>query len=118
PDLTEAYDKDYQEVAKEVATELNLSLKEGVYYGMTGPTYETPAEIRMIQTVGGDAVGMSTVPEVIVARHAGMRVVGISCISNLAAGMGEKLNHEDVIEVTTKIRSSFKQLIVNLLQKI
>ena len=118
PDLTEAYDKEYQEVAKEVAIELDLSLKEGVYYGMTGPTYETPAEIRMIQTVGGDAVGMSTVPEVIVARHAGMRVVGISCISNLAAGMGEKLNHEDVIEVTTKIRSSFKQLIVNLLQKI
>lgn len=118
PDLTEAYDKEYQSIAKEVASELNLSLKEGVYYGVTGPTYETPAEIRMIQTVGGDAVGMSTVPEVIVARHAGMRVVGISCISNLAAGMGDKLNHEDVIDVTTKIRSSFKQLIVNLLQKI
>ena len=72
----------------------------------------------MIQTIGGDAVGMSTVPEVIVARHAGMRVIGISCISNLAAGMGEQLNHEDVIAVTTKIRSSFKQLIVNILQRI
>lgn len=118
PDLTQAYDLDYQNIAKEVANELELSLKEGVYYGVTGPTYETPAEVRMIQKVGGDAVGMSTVPEVIVARHAGMRVVGISCISNLAAGMGETLNHEDVIEVTTKIRSSFKQLIVNLLQKI
>lgn len=118
PDLTQAYDLDYQNIAKEVANELKLSLKEGVYYGVTGPTYETPAEVRMIQKVGGDAVGMSTIPEVIVARHAGMRVVGISCISNLAAGMGETLNHEDVIEVTTKIRSSFKQLIVNLLQKI
>lgn len=118
PDLTEAYDLDYQKLVKDVAADLNLSLQEGVYYGTTGPTYETPAEVRMIQAVGGDAVGMSTVPEVIVARHAGMRVVGISCISNLAAGMGEKLNHEDVIAVTTKIRSSFKQLIVNVLQKI
>ena len=118
PDLTQAYDLDYQKLVKDVATDLNLSLQEGVYYGTTGPTYETPAEVRMIQTVGGDAVGMSTVPEVIVARHAGIRVVGISCISNLAAGMGEKLNHEDVIAVTTKIRSSFKQLIVNVLQKI
>ena len=118
PDLTQAYDVDYQKLVKDVATDLNLSLQEGVYYGTTGPTYETPAEVRMIQTVGGDAVGMSTVPEVIVARHAGIRVVGISCISNLAAGMGEELNHEDVIAVTTKIRSSFKQLIVNVLQKI
>lgn len=118
PDLTQAYDLDYQKLVKDVATDLNLSLQEGVYYGTTGPTYETPAEVRMIQTVGGDAVGMSTVPEVIVARHAGIRVVGISCISNLAAGMGEELNHEDVIAVTTKIRSSFKQLIVNVLQKI
>lgn len=118
PDLTQAYDLDYQKLVKDVATDLNLSLQEGVYYGTTGPTYETPAEVRMIQTVGGDAVGMSTVPEVIVARHAGINVVGISCISNLAAGMGEELNHEDVIAVTTKIRSSFKQLIVNVLQKI
>lgn len=118
PDLTQAYDLDYQKLVKDVAADLNLSLQEGVYYGTTGPTYETPSEVRMIQTVGGDAVGMSTVPEVIVARHAGMRVVGISCISNLAAGMGEELNHEDVIAVTTKIRSSFKQLIVNVLQKI
>lgn len=118
PDLTHAYDLEYQELVKKVASDLDLSLQEGTYYGMTGPTYETPAEIRMIQIVGGDAVGMSTVPEVIVARHAGMRVIGISCISNLAAGMGEELNHEDVIAITTKIRSSFKQLIVNILQRI
>lgn len=118
PDLTRAYDLEYQQLAKEVASELNLSLQEGIYYGTTGPTYETPAEVRMIQTVGGDAVGMSTVPEVIVARHSDMRVLGISCISNLAAGMGEELNHEDVIAITTQIRSSFKQLIVNTLQRI
>lgn len=84
---------------------------------MTGPTYETPAEIRMVSTLGGDSVGMSTVPEVIVARHAGIRVAGISCITNLAAGLGGELNHEDVIEVSTRIRSSFKSLIVSLLEK-
>lgn len=117
PDITQAYDLKYQALAKEVGNELNLSLKEGVYFGMTGPTYETPAEIRMVRTIGGDAVGMSTVPEVIVARHSGLRVLGISCITNLAAGMGQELNHEDVIEVSTKIRSSFKELIVNVLDK-
>ncbi len=117
PDLSFAYDLDYQELIKEAATELDLSLKEGVYFGMTGPTYETPAEIRMVSTLGGDSVGMSTVPEVIVARHAGIRVAGISCITNLAAGLGGELNHEDVIEVSTKIRSSFKSLVVTLLEK-
>lgn len=117
PDLSFAYDLDYQELIKEAATELDLQLKEGVYFGMTGPTYETPAEIRMVSTLGGDSVGMSTVPEVIVARHAGIRVAGISCITNLAAGLGGELNHEDVIEVSTRIRSSFKSLIVSLLEK-
>lgn len=117
PDLSFAYDVDYQELIKDSAAELDLPLKEGVYFGMTGPTYETPAEIRMISTLGGDSVGMSTVPEVIVARHAGIRVAGISCITNLAAGLGGELNHEDVIEVSTKIRSSFKSLVVTLLEK-
>lgn len=117
PDLSQAYDLEYQEYIKEAASELNLPLKEGVYFGMTGPTYESPAEIRMINTLGGDSVGMSTVPEVIVARHAGIRVAGISCITNFAAGLGGELNHEDVIEVSTKIRSSFKSLVVTLLEK-
>lgn len=117
PDLSFAYDVDYQELIRDTATELDLPLKEGVYFGMTGPTYETPAEIRMISTLGGDSVGMSTVPEVIVARHAGIRVAGISCITNLAAGLGGELNHEDVIEVSTKIRSSFKSMVVTLLEK-
>ncbi len=118
PDMTHPYDVEYQGFIEEAAAELNLSLKKGVYFGFTGPTYETPAEIRMVQTLGGDAVGMSTVPEVIVARHAGIRVAGISCITNLAAGMGAELNHEDVIEVSTKIRSSFKKLVVSLLEKL
>lgn len=118
PDLSQAYDKEYQSFIEESATELGLSLKKGVYMGFTGPTYETPAEVRMARIMGGDAVGMSTVSEVIVARHAGLRVAGISCITNLAAGMGAELNHEDVIEVSTRIRSSFKELIVSLLGKL
>ena len=117
PELSQAYDLEYQTFIKEAASELDLPLKEGVYFGMTGPTYESPAEIRMINTLGGDSVGMSTVPEVIVARHAGIRVAGISCITNFAAGLGGELNHEDVIEVSTKIRSSFKSLVVTLLEK-
>lgn len=118
PDMSFAYDEEYQKFIKDSAKELGLPLKEGVYYGTTGPTYETPAEVRMIEIVGGDAVGMSTVPEVIVARHAGIRVAGISCITNLAAGLGGTLNHEEVIEVSARIRSSFKDLVVALLQKI
>ncbi len=118
PDLSQAYDREYQTLIEKSAGELELPLKQGVYMGFTGPTYETPAEVRMTRTLGGDAVGMSTVSEVIVARHAGLRVAGISCITNLAAGMGAELNHEDVIEVSARIRSSFKELIVSLLEKI
>lgn len=117
PDVSQAYDLEYQQMIQEVASGLELSLKEGVYFGTTGPTYETPAEVRMIETLGGDAVGMSTVPEVIVARHAGIRVAGISCITNYAAGLGGELNHEDVIDVSARIRSSFKALVVSLLEK-
>jgi len=117
PDLTHAYDVDYQELIRNTAEELDISLQEGTYYGVAGPTYETPAEVKMIQTVGGDAVGMSTVPEVIVARHEDIRVAGISCITNLAAGMGAELNHNDVIEVSARIRETFKELIVSLLNE-
>lgn len=118
PDLSVAYDAEYREHAEEVATKLGIDLKKGVYFGVTGPTYETPAEIKMIRTLGGDAVGMSTVPEVIIARHAGIRVVGISAITNYAAGMGKELNHEDVIEVSAQIRVKFKEFITNLLDNI
>ena len=118
PDLSVAYDAEYRNHAEEAAAELAIELKQGVYFGVTGPTYESPAEVKMIRTLGGDSVGMSTVPEVIVARHAGIRVVGISAITNYAAGMGKELNHEDVIEVSAQIRVTFKEFITNLLEKI
>lgn len=108
PDMSEAYSKQLRQLAKDIAKKLNLNIQEGVYVGNTGPTYETPAEIRMIRTLGGDAVGMSTVPEVIVARHAGLNVLGISCISNMAAGiLDQPLNHEEVIETTEKVKLDF-----------
>ena len=105
----------YREVAKEAASRLDLTLKEGVYMGYSGPTYETPAEIRMSRTMGADAVGMSTVPEVIVAAHSGLKVLGISCITNLAAGMQANLNHEEVVETTQRVKQSFKALIKEVL---
>lgn len=117
PDMTEAYSLEYRTLAKEVAKKLNIDLQEGVYMGFTGPTYETPAEVRMAQIVGADAVGMSTVPEVIVARHMGMKVLGISCITNLAAGLQASLNHEEVVETTKRVRGEFKQLIKDTLEE-
>ncbi|PXW90938.1 purine-nucleoside phosphorylase [Streptohalobacillus salinus] len=119
PDMSQAYDRKLQAVAKAVARDLSLDLKEGVYVWNTGPTYETPAEIRMLQTVGGDAVGMSTVPEVIVARHAGLEVLGISCISNMAAGiLDQPLNHEEVIETTEKVREDFLGFVKTILSRL
>ena len=119
PDMSTAYDKEFQQLARKVAADLNIEIQEGVYLGLTGPTYETPAEIRMVRTLGGDAVGMSTVPEVIVANHSSMRVLGISCITNMAAGiLDQPLNHEEVIETTEKVKSTFllyvKELVKNL----
>lgn len=112
PDMSEAYSKNLRSVAKEVADKNNLQLKEGVYFGNPGPVYETPAEVRMIRTMGGDAVGMSTVPEVMVARHSGLEVLGISCISNMAAGiLDQPLSHDEVIETTEKVKSSFLLLV-------
>lgn len=117
-DMTEPYDKEYQKLIRECAEAQGLSVKEGVYFGLSGPTYETPAEIRMIRTLGGDAVGMSTVPEVIVAKHAGLRVAGISCITNYAAGMQANLDHAEVVEVTTRVKESFKSLVKSLIEKV
>ncbi|WP_066294039.1 purine-nucleoside phosphorylase [Bacillus sp. FJAT-29937] len=112
PDMSEAYSKELRLLARKIAEKINLSIQEGVYVGNTGPTYETPAEVRMLRTMGGDAVGMSTVPEVIVARHAGMKVLGISCISNMAAGiLDQPLNHEEVIETTEKVKAHFLQYV-------
>ncbi len=119
PDLSQAYDRKLQGLAKDVAAELSLDLKAGVYVWNTGPSYETPAEIKMLQKVGGDAVGMSTVPEVIVARHVGLDVLGISCISNMAAGiLDQPLNHEEVIETTEKVREDFLRFVKTILGKV
>ncbi|SDC22430.1 purine-nucleoside phosphorylase [Pelagirhabdus alkalitolerans] len=119
PDMSTAYDRGLQRLARGVAKDLDLDLKEGVYVWNTGPTYETPAEIKMLQKVGGDAVGMSTVPEVIVARHVGIDVLGISCISNMAAGiLDQPLNHEEVIETTEKVRGAFLQFVKQILAQL
>lgn len=118
PDMSSAYDRDYRELAKEVGKTLNIELKEGTYMMFTGPTYETPAEIRMSRILGADAVGMSTVPEVIAARHCDLRVLGISCITNMAAGiLDQPLNHEEVIETSTKVKSKFISLVNEIIQK-
>jgi purine-nucleoside phosphorylase len=118
PDMTEAYSKELRNLAKQMAKKLNIETQEGVYVGNTGPTYETPAEVRMLRALGADAVGMSTVPEVIVARHAGLKVMGISCISNMAAGiLDQPLNHEEVIETTEKVKSNFLLYVKELIKQ-
>ncbi len=112
PDMSYAYDPELREIARQEAEKLGIDLKRGVYCWMNGPTYETPAEIRMARILGADAVGMSTVPETIVARHAGMRVLGISSITNMAAGvLDQPINHEEVLEVSKSVRSSFRRLV-------
>lgn len=111
PDMSKAYDSEYRKKAIATARKRGLTLKEGVYMGFSGPTYETPAEVRFARTAGADAVGMSTVPEVIVAVHSGLRVLGISCITNLAAGMQQNLNHAEVVETTERVKESFKTLV-------
>ncbi|MBN8250292.1 purine-nucleoside phosphorylase [Priestia flexa] len=119
PDMSTAYCPKLRALAKDVASELNIAVQEGVYVGNTGPTYETPAEVRMLRVVGGDAVGMSTVPEVIVARHAGLRVLGISCISNMAAGiLDQPLHHDEVIETTEKVKKQFLALVKEIVKQI
>jgi purine-nucleoside phosphorylase len=119
PDMSEAYSKQLRALAKEVAQEQGIELQEGVYVGLLGPSYETPAEIRMLRILGGDAVGMSTVPEVIVARHMNMKVLGISCISNMAAGILEQpLSHEEVMETTEKVKAQFLRLVHGIIAKL
>ncbi|ETI69840.1 purine-nucleoside phosphorylase [Neobacillus vireti] len=119
PDMSEAYTKDLRAAARESAARLNINVKEGVYFGNPGPVYETPAEIRMIRGMGGDAVGMSTVPEVIVARHSGMKVLGISCISNMAAGiLDQPLTHDEVIETTEKVKADFLSYVKEIVKDI
>jgi len=112
PDMSEPYDAALAQLLRDVASELGVPLVDGVYGGLLGPTYETPAEVRMLGILGADAVGMSTVPEVIVARTLGMRVAGISCITNLASGISpHPLSHTEVIETTTLVADRFETLV-------
>ncbi len=119
PDMSNAYDKELVAIAQEVAREAVIDVRKGVYACMTGPVYETPAEIRMLQYLGADAVGMSTVPEVMVAKHSGLKVLGISCISNMAAGiLPQPLNHEEVIETTQRIKKYFIAYVKSILNRL
>lgn len=116
PDMSEAYSKRLIQLAREVAVSKEYTFREGVYMGNLGPTYETPAEVRFARVIGADAVGMSTVPEVIAARHAGMEVLGISCITNKAAGILEQpLSHEEVMEAAEQVKPKFLQLVLGII---
>ncbi|HHW31798.1 MAG TPA: purine-nucleoside phosphorylase [Clostridiaceae bacterium] len=117
PDMCNTYDKDLREIARKSAEELSLDIKEGVYAFTQGPMYETPAEIRALRILGADAVGMSTVPEVIAARHSGMKVLGVSCITNMAAGIGNNsLNHEEVIKTAGETEQKFTMLVSKIME--
>jgi purine-nucleoside phosphorylase len=119
PDMTAAYTPSYLEAAHAVAREIDVVLFEGVYMALRGPNYETPAEIRMMRKLGADAVGMSTVPEVIVARHCGMKVLAVSCITNIAAGMSSaQIDHSEVMVVGERAGKQLAELIVRLIPRI
>jgi len=118
PDMTEAYSKEDSKVVAAVAQKLGITLKKGVYTGLSGPSYETPAEIRMLKILGSDAVGMSTVPEVIAANQMGIRVSGISCVSNMAAGISPaKLSHQEVMDTANRVKKQFISLLDGIIQE-
>lgn len=118
-DMTWAYNKDLINVAKNSARKLALDVKEGVYMWFSGPTYETPAEIKLASILGADAVGMSTVPEVIIANHEGVRVLGISCITNMAAGiLDQPLDHNEVVETSLKVKDQFQNFVMDIIKNI
>src|SRR5579862_6636236 len=119
PDMTYAYDKGYREIAHIAAKRLGKTVYQGVYAGLLGPNYETPAEIRYLRTIGADLVGMSTVPEVIVARHMGIKVLAISCVTNMAAGISDEvLSHEDVLATGERVKVDFVALLRAVLPEI
>jgi purine-nucleoside phosphorylase len=125
PDMTEVYDRQFQELAYDAANKMASErgvprfLFRGVYCALSGPTYETPAEIRVFRVLGADVVGMSTVPEAVAARHSGMRVLGISCVTNLGAGLsGLPINHEEVMETGARVADTFKELLRRVIAEI
>ena len=119
PDMSEAYCKRYRDIALAEGRKLGLDVKEGVYAALAGPSYETPAEIRYLRTIGADMVGMSTAPEVIVARHMGIRVLGISCVTNMAAGiLDQPITHAEVIETGERVRAQFVALLRSVIPRI
>jgi purine-nucleoside phosphorylase len=118
PDMSEAYSARLRDIARETGRELGINLRMGIYAALPGPSYETPAEIRMLRTCGADAVGMSTVPETIVARHMGMEVLAVSCITNPAAGVGDRpLSHEEVKQTAARIQDHFSRLIARIIDQ-
>lgn len=118
PDMTEVYSREYRQLAQEVAAEIGISLQSGVYMALQGPNYETPAEIRMMRLLGADAVGMSTVPEAIVARQMGMKILGVSLITNAAAGMGdEPISHDEVMMAGLQVSRKFADLLTMFLRR-
>jgi purine-nucleoside phosphorylase len=119
PDMSQAYCKSYREVALAEAKRLAIEVREGVYAALSGPSYETPAEIRYLRTIGADLVGMSTVPEVIVARHMGIRVLGISCVTNMAAGiLDQPIDHAEVMETGERVKTQFVALLSAIIPRI
>ena len=119
PDMTNVYDREYRAIAMNCAKELSIDLKSGVYVQITGPNYETPAEINAFRLLGADAVGMSTACEAMAATHCGMKVCGISCITNMAAGItGQPLNDDEVIEIASSISDKFSKLLLKLIPQL
>lgn len=119
PDMSEAYSQKYREIARAAGKEMSLDLPEGVYAAVPGPSYETPAEIRYMRTIGADLVGMSTIPETIAANHMGMKVLGISCVTNAAAGvLDQKLNHTEVLEVGERMKGTLIELLRRVIPKL
>ena len=119
PDMSNIYDRELRKTVRETAASLGIKLREGVYIQLTGPNYESPAEIRMVRTLGADAVGMSTACEAIAANHCGLKTVGISCVSNLACGMTDKpLSHAEVQETADKAAPLFRRLVTESIKNI
>jgi purine-nucleoside phosphorylase len=119
PDMSNVYDPQFQDLIGAAQKEIGLAARKGVYLALSGPSYETPAEIRMLTTLGADAVGMSTVPEAICARHMGLRVAGISCVTNLAAGISaQPLNHKEVTETAERVKNDFIRLLERVIPRL